>query len=254
MGVLNVTPDSFSDGGRFLAPDRALAQARRMVAEGADVIDVGAESTRPYGAQPIPAEQEIERLQPVLADLVFLGVPISIDSMKAAVAGFALQSGVAVVNDVWGLQRDDGMAELVAARNAAVIVMHNREHVDPELDIMSDVAAFFCRSLDIAAKAGIAPGHIVLDPGVGFGKTQEQSMTVLARLDELGVFGRPLLVGASRKRFISSVVPCEPMERLGGSIAAHLIAAQRGARIIRTHDVAETAQALRVANAIEDKR
>ena len=147
MGVLNVTPDSFSDGGRFLAPDRALAQARRMVAEGADVIDVGAESTRPYGAQPIPAEQEIERLQPVLADLVFLGVPISIDSMKAAVAGFALQSGVAVVNDVWGLQRDDGMAELVAARNAAVIVMHNREHVDPELDIMSDVAAFFCRSL-----------------------------------------------------------------------------------------------------------
>ena len=254
MGVLNVTPDSFSDGGRFLAPDCALAQARRMVAEGADIIDVGAESTRPYGAQPIPAEQEIERLQPVLADLVFLGVPISIDSMKAAVAGFALQCGVAVVNDVWGLQRDDGMAELVAARSAAVIVMHNREHVDPELDIMGDVAAFFCRSLDIAAKAGIPPGHIVLDPGVGFGKTQEQSMTVLARLDELGVFGCPLLVGASRKRFISSVVPCEPMERLGGSIAAHLIATQRGAKIIRTHDVAETAQALRVANAIEDKR
>ena len=254
MGVLNVTPDSFSDGGMFLAPDHALAQARRMVAEGADIIDVGAESTRPYGAQPIPAEQEIERLQGVLADLVFLGVPISIDSMKAAVAGFALQSGVAVVNDVWGLQRDDGMAELVAARRAAVIVMHNRENVSPELDIMSDVAAFFSRSLDIAAKAGIPPGHIVLDPGIGFGKTQEQSMTVLARLDEFRVFGRPLLVGASRKRFISSVVPCAPMERLGGSIAAHLIATQRGAKVIRTHDVAETAQALRVANAIEDKR
>ncbi|HTO66601.1 MAG TPA: dihydropteroate synthase [Bradyrhizobium sp.] len=254
MGVLNVTPDSFSDGGMFLAPDRALAQARRMVAEGADIIDVGAESTRPYGAQPISAEQEIERLQGVLADLVFLGVPISIDSMKAHVANFALQCGAAVVNDVWGLQRDDAMAELVAAHRAAVILMHNREHVDPELDIMGDVAAFFSRSLDIAAKAGIPEGHIVLDPGIGFGKTQEQSMTVLARLDELGTFGRPLLIGASRKRFISSVVPSEPMERLGGSIAAHVIATQRGARIIRTHDVVETAQALRVANAIEDKR
>jgi len=254
MGVLNVTPDSFSDGGMFLAPDRALAQARRMVAEGADIIDLGAESTRPYGAQPISAEQEIERLQGVLADLVFLGVPISIDSMKAPVAHFALQCGAAVVNDVWGLQRDDAMAGLVAAHRAAVIVMHNREHIDPELDIMSDVAAFFSRSLDIAAKAGIPEGHIVLDPGIGFGKTQEQSMTVLARLDELGGFGRPLLVGASRKRFISSVVPSEPMERLGGSIAAHLLATQRGARIIRTHDVVETAQALRVANAIEDKR
>jgi dihydropteroate synthase len=254
IGVLNVTPDSFSDGGMFLAPDRALAQARCMVAEGADIIDVGAESTRPYGAQPVPAEQEIKRLKPVLGDLVFLGVPISIDSMKAKVAGFALQCGAAIVNDVWGLQRDDGMAELVAARNAAVIVMHNREQVDPELDIMCDVAAFFYRSLDIAAKAGIPPGHVVLDPGIGFGKTQEQSMTVMARLDELGVFGCPILVGASRKRFISSVVPSEPMERLGGSIAAHLIATQRGARIIRTHDVAETAQALRVANAIEDKR
>jgi dihydropteroate synthase len=254
MGVLNVTPDSFSDGGRFLAPDRALTQARRMVAEGADIIDVGAESTRPYGAQPVPAEQEIERLRPVLGDLVFLGVPISIDSMKASVAAYALQCGVAIVNDVWGLQHDDSMAELVAARSAAVIVMHNRDQVDPELDIMCDVAAFFGRSLDIARQAGIPPGHIVLDPGIGFGKTQEQSMTVLARLDELAVFGCPLLVGASRKRFISSVVPSEPVERLGGSIAAHLIATQRGAKIIRTHDVAETAQALRVANAIEDKR
>jgi dihydropteroate synthase len=254
MGVLNVTPDSFSDGGMFLAPDRALTKARRMVAEGADIIDVGAESTRPYGAQPISAEQEIERLQGVLADLVFLGVPISIDSMKASVAQFALQRGVAVVNDVWGLQRDAAMAELVAAHRAAVIVMHNREQIDPDLDIISDVAAFFSRSLGVAAKAGIPPGHIVLDPGIGFGKTQEQSMTVLARLDELGAFGHPLLVGASRKRFISSVVPSEPMERLGGSIAAHVIAAQRGARIIRSHDVVETAQALRVANAIEDKR
>src|SRR5690349_17674526 len=148
MVVLNVTPYSFSVGGLFLASDRALAQARRMVSEGADIIDVGAESTRPYGAQPISADQEIERLQPVLADLVFLGVPVSIDSMKAVVAKFALQCGVAVVNDVWGLQRDDDMASLVAAHNAAVIIMHNREQVDPDLDIMREVAAFFTRSLD----------------------------------------------------------------------------------------------------------
>jgi dihydropteroate synthase len=255
MGVLNVTPDSFSDGGRFAAPDRALAQARRMIAEGADMIDVGAESTRPYGdAQPVPAEQEIERLRPVLADVIALGVPVSIDSMKPVVAAFAIETGAAVINDVWGLQRDRGMAELVAAHDAPVIVMHNRERADASLDIMREVSAFFARSLDIAAKAGIARGHIVLDPGIGFGKTPEQSMTVLARLDELRVFGCPLLVGASRKRFISSVVPSEPGQRLGGSIAAHLIAAQRGARIIRAHDVAETVQALRVARAIEDKR
>jgi dihydropteroate synthase len=146
------------------------------------------------------------------------------------------------------------MARLLAARNAPVIVMHNRESVDASIDIMKDIAAFFARSLEIAAKAGISAGNIVLDPGIGFGKTPEQSMTALARLDELRVFGLPLLVGASRKRFISSVTPSEPDQRLGGSIAAHLVAARGGARIIRTHDVSETVQALRVAAAIEDRR
>jgi len=255
MGVLNITPDSFSDGGRFIAPDRALAQARRMIDDGADVIDIGAESTRPYGdAQPVSVEQEIERLRPVLADIVALGVPVSIDSMKAEVAAFALASGALIANDVWGLHRDVGMAALVAERNCPVIVMHNRDRADPAIDIMADISAFFVRSLDIAAKAGVPTGNIVLDPGIGFGKTPGQSMTALARLDELRGFGLPLLVGASRKRFISSVVPSEPDQRLGGSIAAHLIAAQRGAGIIRTHDVAETVQALRVAAAIEEKR
>jgi dihydropteroate synthase len=253
MGVLNVTPDSFSDGGAFLAPDRALAQARRLIAEGADVIDIGAESTRPYGgAKPISAEQELARLRPILADIVALGVPVSIDSMKSEVAAFALQTGAAIANDVWGLQRDHGMASLVAARNVPVIVMHNRDQADPTIDIMRDISDFFARSLDIAAKAGIAAGNIVLDPGIGFGKTPEQSMMVLARLGEFRTFGLPLLVGASRKRFIASVMPSEPQERLGGSIAAHLVAARHGARIIRAHDVAETAQALRVAAAIED--
>ncbi len=255
MGVLNVTPDSFSDGGQFIAPERALAQARRMIAEGADIIDVGAESTRPYGGtQPVSAEMELRRLQPVLADIVSLGVPVSIDSMKSDVVAWALDKGAMIANDVWGLQHDSGMAELLAARNAPVIVMHNRDRADPAIDIMKEIAAFFARSLDIAAKAGIRHENIVLDPGIGFGKTHEQSMIALARLTELSSFGLPLLVGASRKLFIASVSPSEPQQRLAGSIAAHVIAAKGGARIIRTHDVSDTVQSLRVAAAIWEKR
>jgi len=254
MGVLNVTPDSFSDGGQFIAPARALAQARAMIAEGADIIDIGAESTRPYGAKPVSADQELKRLQPILADVVSLGIPVSIDSMKSAVVGWALDAGAAIANDVWGLQRDPGMATLLAARRSPVIVMHNRDRADAGIDIMRDIADFFARSIEIATRAGISRENIVLDPGIGFGKTPAQSMTALARLREFAVFGLPLLVGASRKRFISSVTPSEPDQRLGGSIAAHLIAAEGGARIIRTHDVAQTVQALRVAAAIRDKQ
>jgi dihydropteroate synthase len=254
MGVLNITPDSFSDGAQFMAPERALAQARRMIAEGADIIDIGAESTRPYGAQPISAEQELHRLRPILAAVVALGTPVSIDSMKSDVVAWALNQGAAIANDVWGLQRDLDMADVIARHGAPVVVMHNREHADSSIDIMQDIAAFFARSLDIAAKAGIPESRIVLDPGIGFGKTHEQSMTVLARLDQLSSFGLPLLVGASRKKFISTVVSSEPDQRLGGSIAAHLLAAKAGARIIRTHDVSETVQALKVAAAIEDFR
>ena len=255
MGVLNITPDSFSDGGQFFAPEQALAQARMMIAAGVDIIDVGAESTRPYkGAQPVTAADELARLKPVLAEVVALGVPVSIDSMKAEVVAWALDQGAVIANDVWGLHRDAGMAALVAARGVPVVVMHNRGQVDAGIDILRDIKTFFQRSLDIAAKAGIAREAIVLDPGIGFGKTPEQSMTALARLDELKCFDLPVLVGASRKRFIASVSPSEPRERLGGSIAAHLLAAQRGAKIIRTHEVAETLQALRVAAAIESKR
>jgi dihydropteroate synthase len=255
MGVLNVTPDSFSDGGQFIAPENALAQARRMIAEGADIVDIGAESTRPYGgAQPLSTEEELRRLRPVLGDVVALGTPVSIDSMKSAVVAWALDAGAAIANDVWGLQRDPDMARVVAEYSVPVIVMHNRDRADAGIDIMQDIAAFFARSLDIAARAGIAESQIVLDPGIGFGKTPEQSMTALARLDELRRFGLPLLVGASRKRFISTITPSEPDQRLGGSIAAHLLAAKNGARIIRTHDVSETVQALRVAAAIEERR
>lgn len=254
MGILNVTPDSFSDGGEFIAPAQALAQARKLVTEGADIIDIGAESTRPYGSQPVSAEAEMARLKPVLADVIALGVPVSIDSMKSEVVAWALDQGAAIANDVWGLQRDAGMAPVVAARGVPIIIMHNREHVDPAIDIMQDIAAFFERSLEIAAGAGIASEQIVLDPGIGFGKTPEQSMTALARLAELASFRLPVLVGASRKRFISTVVPSEPHQRIGGSVAAHLIAVQKGARIIRAHDVAETVQALRVAAAIEGQQ
>jgi dihydropteroate synthase len=255
MGVLNVTPDSFSDGGKFLAPEQAVAQARRLVTEGADIIDIGAESTRPYGgAQPVSIDMELRRLEPVFADIVSLGIPVSIDSMKAEIVAWALDKGAVIANDVWGLQRDDGMARLLAARKTPVIVMHNRDRADPGIDIMQDIAAYFTRSLDIAARAGIPLENVVLDPGIGFGKTHEQSLIVLARLGEFEAFGLPLLVGASRKLFIASVSPSEPHQRIGGSIAAHVIAAQCGARIIRTHDVAETVQALRVYAAIEAKQ
>jgi dihydropteroate synthase len=255
MGVLNVTPDSFSDGGRFLDPAAAIDQARRMIADGADVLDIGAESTRPYGgAAAVPIAEEMRRLAPVLPAVVALGVPVSIDTMKAEVAAWALARGAAIVNDVWGLQRDGELARVVAEHAVPVIIMHNREAADPTIDIIADICAFFSRSLDLAARAGIARHNIVLDPGIGFGKTPEQSLTAIARLSELKSFGLPLLVGASRKRFIDKVSPAPPDQRLGGSIAAHLLAVAGGAAIIRTHDVAETVQALRVAAAIGSAR
>ena len=251
MGVLNVTPDSFSDGGRFLDSAKALAQAERMIAAGADVIDVGAESTRPYGgAAPVSAKDELARLAPIFSEVVELGVPVSIDTIKAEVAAWALDQGAAMINDVRGLQRDAGLATLAADQRVPVVVMHNRDKADPDIDILADIDAFFRRSLGIAEQAGIARQQIVLDPGIGFGKTPEQSMAAIAQLARFKSFGLPLLVGASRKRFISSVTPSEPDQRLGGSLAAHLLAVENGAAIVRVHDVAETVQALRVAAAI----
>jgi dihydropteroate synthase len=255
MGVLNVTPDSFSDGGRFLEPATAISHAARMAQQGADILDIGAESTRPYGDPvPVSADDEKARLAPVLPEVVKLGVPVSIDTIKAPIAAWALDQGAAIVNDVWGLQRDPDIAPLVAARGVPVIAMHNRETADPAIDIVADVLAFFSRSLEIADRAGILRENIVLDPGIGFGKTPEQSIVCLARLAEFKRFGLPLLVGASRKRFINTVTPSVPADRIGGSIAAHLLAVQKGAAIVRAHDVAETVQALRVSAAIEGSR
>jgi dihydropteroate synthase len=251
MGILNVTPDSFSDGGQFLEPEVAISHARRMVAESADILDIGGESTRPYpGAVAVSQEDELIRLEPVLSSVVALGIPLSIDTMKAKVAAWALAAGAAIVNDVWGLQRDPDMARVVAEHRVPVIIMHNRLAPDPAIDIVADVVAFFSRSLEIAARAGIAEENIVLDPGVGFGKTMEQSIAVIARLEAFRRFGLPLLVGASRKRFIYTISPMPPSQRLGGSIAAHLMAVHNGAAIVRVHDVAETVQALRVADVI----
>jgi len=252
MGVLNVTPDSFSDGGQFMDPAVAVAHAAEMAQQGADILDIGAESTRPYGDPvPVSTDDEKARLAPVLPEVVKLGLPVSIDTIKASIATWALDQGAAIVNDVWGLQRDPDIAPLVAERGVPVIVMHNRETADAAIDIIADVLAFFSRSLEIAARAGIAHENIVLDPGIGFGKTPEQSMTCLAKLAEFKRFGLPIMIGASRKRFINTVTPSTPAERIGGSIAAHLLAVQKGAAIVRVHDVAETVQALRVRTAIE---
>ena len=255
MGILNVTPDSFSDGGQFFDSSRDIAHAREMAGQGtglgADILDIGAESTRPYGgAKPVSAADELARLKPVLPEVAALGPPLSIDTIKSSVAAWALDHGASIVNDVWGLHRDPDMATLVAKRGVPVIAMHNRDSADAGIDIVADVIAFFARTLEIAAQAGIAREMIVLDPGIGFGKTPEQSIVCLARLAAFQRFGLPLLVGASRKRFINTITPSAPDQRIGGSIASHLIAVANGASIVRVHDVAETVQALRVTSAI----
>lgn len=251
MGILNVTPDSFSDGGLFFDPAIAIAHATRMVQEGADIIDIGAESTRPYGnAVAISVEEECARLQPILPPVIALGKPVSIDSMKAKVVAWAIEQGAQIANDIWGLQHDPDMARVVAEYRVPVIVMHNRIKADPGIDIIADMMAFFERSLEIADRAGVARDMILLDPGIGFGKTPEQSIQAIARFEDFKRFGLPLLMALSRKRFISHIVPSEPMQRLGGSIAGNLLAVQKGAAILRVHDVAETVQALRVSEAI----
>ncbi len=250
MGILNVTPDSFSDGGKFQSRDTGLAQAKKLVAEGADVIDIGAESTRP-GHVPVPEEVELARLAPILPDLVqAIDKPISIDTSKAAVARYAISVGVAVVNDVWGLQRDPAMADTVAAGGAAVVIMHNRDGVDPDLDVLGEMRRFFDRSLALADKAGIPRRHIILDPGIGFGKTKDQNLFVLKRLDHFLDYGLPLLVGVSRKSLLGAMVGAEVEFRLVATLAANLAAAAHGASIFRVHDAAEHVAAFKVFDAI----
>jgi dihydropteroate synthase len=250
MGILNLTPDSFSDGGRFVAAEAAVAHAKRMAAEGADIIDVGGESTRP-GALPVREAEELARVGSVLGKLAgALDVAISIDTYKSNVAARAAELGAVMVNDVWGLQNDPAMADAVAAAEAAVVVMHNRPEKDPALDIMADIRRFFARSLALAEKAGIPQSRIILDPGIGFAKTSHQNVEVISRLNELLEFGRPILIGVSRKKFLGSLSEGGTEGQLIGTIAANLAAAINGATIFRVHDVAEHASALRVLDVI----
>ena len=250
MGILNVTPDSFSDGGSYPTAHAALTAGLEFAAEGADIVDVGGESTRP-GHEPVDAETELARVLPVIAGLAAgIKAPISVDTSKAAVAEAALKAGACIVNDVWGLAQDPDMAGVVAAHNAAAVIMHNREKVDPGLDILAELSTFFARALDRATAAGIRPDRIVLDPGIGFGKTLDQNLTILARLETFCALGFPILIGASRKSFIAKLSPSEPRDRLPGTIAANVVAAFAGAAIVRVHDVAAHVQALRIADAV----
>ena len=252
MGILNVTPDSFSDGGRFDEAGAALAQATALAGEGADLIDVGGESTRP-GHTPVSAEDEQARVLPVIAALAErLAVPISIDTYKASTAKVALQAGAGIVNDVWGLQREPDIAHVAAGHGAPVIAMHNRETIDPAIDIIADMLRFFERTLAIARGAGIPDGDIVLDPGIGFGKSWAQHLEALRRLPEIVALGFPVLVGVSRKSLLGRLHDREtkPADRLVGSLASHVLAATLGAGIVRVHDVAPHVEALRVADAV----
>jgi len=250
MGILNVTPDSFSDGGRFNAPDRALAQAKKLVADGADIVDVGAESTRP-GHVPISAEEEWTRLESLLEPLLAsVDAPLSIDTYKAATARRATDLGVIVVNDVWGLQHDSAMADTFAEAGAGLILMHNRESVDPAIDIVADLRRFFDHSLDLARRAGIPAEHIILDPGIGFGKTKEQNLAALAATTQLQDYSLPILIGISRKSIFGALLGASVEGRLIGTIAANVVTAMYGAKVFRVHDPAEHRAAFTVLDAI----
>ncbi len=250
MGVLNVTPDSFSDGGLFSNREAALRHARAMQDAGADIIDIGGESTRP-GHTPVGAKEEQRRTIPVIHTLAgILNIPMSIDTYRAATARAALAAGAGIVNDIWGFQHDPEMAATVAEHGAMAVVMHNRAEADASLDVMADMQRFFERSLSLARRAGIPDTHLILDPGIGFGKTADQNLEALRRLPELKAMGFPVLVGASRKsvlgRFYKSEVP--PRDRLYGTLGAHLAAMSRGADIIRVHDVRAHVEACQVAD------
>ena len=247
MGILNVTPDSFSDGGQFNNANAALMQADRMIAEGADILDIGGESTRP-GATLVPEAEELRRTEPMVAALCArTELPVSIDTYKAAVARAALKHGAVIVNDVWGLQKDPAMAGVVAESGAAAILMHNRAERDDSTDILDHMRRYFDRSLRIAELAGVARELLALDPGIGFGKSAEQNHAALGGIAMLIKHYRlPVLIGVSRKSFLGALLDVGVHGRLIGTIAANLAAASYGAAIFRVHDVTEHVAALKV--------
>ncbi|RFF29263.1 dihydropteroate synthase [Wenzhouxiangella sediminis] len=256
MGVVNVTPDSFSDGGEFLAPDRAVRHALELVASGADILDVGGESTRP-GAEPVGELEELERVLPVIEGIVAAtDVPVSIDTAKPGVMRRAVAAGASMINDVNGL-RGEGAIEAVAELEVPVCIMHmlgepRTMQKNPRYDSVVDDIRDFLRERVLACEAAGIPGsRIVLDPGFGFGKTLEHNLELLARLDEVVALGKPVLVGMSRKSMLGKLAGRErPADRVAASVASHLIAAQKGAAVVRVHDVAETVDALKVLQAV----
>ena len=252
MGILNVTPDSFSDGGRYDRVDAAVAQAPAMAAAGAAIVDIGGESTRP-GFVPLDTDAELARIVPVMDALGgTLAVPVSIDTTKPEVARRALDLGASMVNDIWGFQGVSGMAEVVAERGAAAVLMHNRHDRDDGIDIVDDMRRFFDRSLAVADRAGVPRDRLWLDPGIGFGKTPPQQVAALAGIGALRDFGLPVLVGVSRKSFLGRLTGAGPGGRLIETIAANLAAAGLGAQVFRVHDVAEHVAALKVFDTIRD--
>ena len=255
MGVLNVTPDSFSDGGEFLDADAAVAHAGELAADGADILDVGGESTRPY-AEPVPVDEELRRVVPVLERIGGLGAALSIDTSKVAVARAALQAGATIVNDVTAFRSEPELAGLVADAGVDCCLMHmlgepRTMQVDPRYDdVVDDVKAFLEARMALAIGEGVAEERILLDPGIGFGKTADHNLELLRRLDEIVAIGRPVVVGTSRKSFLGRITGRSvPAERVAGTVAANVLALERGAAVFRVHDVRETRDALLVAAA-----
>ncbi|WP_342210639.1 dihydropteroate synthase [Arsenicitalea aurantiaca] len=250
MGILNVTPDSFSDGGSHDDAARAVAHARLLIGEGADLIDVGGESTRP-GAEPVGVQAELDRVMPVLDALAADGIaaPVSIDTYKALVADQAVQAGARIINDVRGLQREPEIADVAALHGVPVIIMHWDEARDRDRDLVSEMIRFLEQSLQIAERAGLSRQRVIIDPGFGFAKTLDENYALLRRLGELHVLGCPLLVGTSRKSMIGRLLDKTAGERLPGTIATSVLAYCAGAHIFRVHDVGANRDALRVSEA-----
>lgn len=244
MGILNVTPDSFSDGGRYNTMDNALRHVEQMIEHGADIIDIGAESTRPYGgSEKVSAQEELERLAPLLEKVLDIStVPVSIDTYKSSVAREALKLGAHMINDIWGFQGDAEMAKIVAEYDVPVILMHNQEGTSYQRDIMSHICDFLQKSIQIGLEAGIDFERFIVDPGIGFGKTGEQNLMVMSRLEELKSLGCPILLGTSRKRFIGDVLNVPANDRIEGTGATVSVGITKGSNIIRVHDVKEMAR------------
>ena len=250
MGILNATPDSFSDGGQYEDTQSALNHGIQMIKEGADIIDVGGESTRP-GSEPVDAKQEIKRVIPVIETLKkYINKPLSIDTYKAEVAEAALEAGANMVNDVWGLQKDPEMAAVIAHHQVPVVIMHNQDGTVYDKDIIESMIDYFNISLEIAKTAGIKKDQIILDPGIGFGKNLKQNQEVMDRLEELHIFKLPILLGISRKSIIGMSLDLPPHERIEGTIALNALGISKGVDIIRVHDVKENLRGARMMDAI----